>query len=206
MKKIFRNILLVSALSLISIGLFAVEANALTISTNDCYNGTTTKVPCTITIGSITVGSYTDNGPGGGLGYLAPGSIVPISWSNISGAVNEINHYEVYSGCSDTQDVGISTYDFHIGNTPAGSQSINWQVPNQKYCKIWVYAKDTVYSQLMMNAIGVSNTRFITTVPIITQVCTPGTTNYCTTSENCGGTKTCNAYGTGWGSCIDTPN
>ncbi|HPS28395.1 MAG TPA: hypothetical protein PLX10_01010, partial [Candidatus Paceibacterota bacterium] len=166
MRKFITKTLLVLALSLTFVGLMAVKTNALTVSTHDCYDGTTTKVPCTVNIGSITVGNYTDNAnTREGLGYLAPGSNVTISWSNISGATNQINHYEVYSGCSDADDPAnsILTYNFPIGNTPVGTQSINWTVPNQKYCKIWVYAKDT-NSPFMMNAIGVSNTRFINTI------------------------------------------
>ena len=166
MRKSITKILLVLTLSLAFVGLFGLQAHALTTSTNDCYNGTTTKVPCTVKIGSITVGNYTDNAnTKEGLGYIAPGSNVTISWSNVSGAINQINHYEVYSGCSDADDPAnsISTYNFPIGNTPAGVQSINWTVPNQKYCKIWVYAKSS-NSPYMMNAIGVSNTRFINTV------------------------------------------
>jgi uncharacterized repeat protein (TIGR01451 family) len=40
----------------------------------------------------------------------------------------------------------------------------------------------------------------------LSQICTPGTTRSCTTYESCPGTQTCNTYGTGWGTCIDTPN
>ncbi|MCX6737789.1 MAG: hypothetical protein NTX26_03640 [Candidatus Parcubacteria bacterium] len=40
----------------------------------------------------------------------------------------------------------------------------------------------------------------------IAQLCSPYTTGACTTSEGCGGTKTCNSSGTIWGSCIDNPN
>jgi len=203
MRQTFTKIILVLALSLSFVGFFAIKTNALTIGNNVCYDGNTTPIPCTVTISSITVGNYTDDGPGEGLGYIAPGSNITISWFAF-GATNQINHYEVYSGCGDTQY--INTYNSYIGQTSVSTHSINWQVPNQKYCKIWVYAKDTTYTSTMMNAIGVSNTRFITTIPTITQICTPGTTNYCTTSENCGGTKTCNSSGSAWGSCIDTPN
>ena len=193
----------------------ALQVQALTIA-DATYSACPDKAPnntgtCTVFINSITVNGFVDNDTSYTArttpvpyGRLIPGQTITISWTDNSGT--NVNNYIVRYGCGDS--IGLDNDD-HFISSPMWPKSTTWTVPstNYKYCKIWVYAKGTpnqAYPQLGPT-LGVSNTRaFEMQAP---QTCAPYQTTPCTTSEGCTGTKTCNAYGTAWGSCIDNnPN